>query len=171
MVLFVQERDLPTAAAGEPSWRTFVGLSGMGLVVLVMLLQVGKRFPSVWGRRRPAEVALTRVPLSRALAPWLVAASVALLAWSALDRRGVELGVADLRVQLPAEHEDEAPDVRSARAELETLRHKVRTGKAALQTYLENRRALADALANRAAPARPSPPAPPTDGAAPGGSQ
>lgn len=144
--------------SGELAASKVAGLAGMGIVLLAMLVLLGRHFPSVWGRPEAAAAERPRIPLARALAPWLVSASVSLLGWYAADRRGVELGVADLQVELPAARTDESPDVRAARAELETLRKSVRGGTAPLQTYVDSRRALAASLAKHPpAAARPPP--------------
>ncbi len=131
-------------AATEMSATQVVGMAGMGIIVLVMLLLLARQFPSVWGTPKPAAFERPRIPLSRALAPWLVAASVCVLGWFFLDRRGVELGVADWRVEVPTAREDEPAELRSARAELKALRDSVRSGNAPLDSYLESRRALAE---------------------------
>jgi len=145
LAVLLRERDLPPSA-GEEGWRTYVGLGGMGMVALVMLLLFARRFPAVWGRPRPVPAVRERVPLTRAFAPWLVAASALLLAWSAVDRRGIELGVADLRIPVPLARDTESEALRVARAKLDALRLRVRTGQAPLREYLESRRALAESL-------------------------
>jgi membrane protease YdiL (CAAX protease family) len=145
LYFFARQSDLPEVS-GEPSATQIIGMAGMGLVALTMLVQVGKHFPTVWGRRPSGSVERPRMSLGRAFAPWLVGASVFFLGWFLVDRRGMELGVVDLRVELPAPRANEPPDVRSARADLDALRQRVRTGKAPLQSYLESRRALAESL-------------------------
>lgn len=136
--------------------RQLLALAGMGVTVLAMLFLLGRHFPKVWGRPRPASFERRRVPLARAFAPWLLGASLFVLGWFLADRRGMELGVLDLQVELPAARADEPSDVRSARADMETLRKSVRTGHAPLQSYLESRRALAASLKEgHPAPAEP----------------
>lgn len=137
--------DVPEGS-GELALSKVAGLAGMGIVVLAMLVLLGRHFPAVWGHPKAAAAERPRTPLARALAPWLVSASLFLLGWYAVDRRGVELGVADWQVELSAAHDDESADVRSARAELEALRRNVRVGKSPLHQYLESRRALAESL-------------------------
>jgi hypothetical protein len=137
-------RNEPAEAAREPSASQVIGMAGMGICVLVGLLLLARHVPSLWGRQKPAPFERPRLPLARALAPWLVAASVCLLGWFLVDRRGVELGVVDWRVELPTARDDEAADMRSARADLRELRDNVRTGKAPLDSYLQRRRALAE---------------------------
>lgn len=146
MAFIVNERKAEVAAAADAGWRTYIGLGGMGVVALAMLLLLARRFPAVWGTPHAEHPDQPRLPLARAFAPWLVAASAMLLAWEIVDRRGVELGVVDLRVQLPAPSPSESEDVRQARSRLEALRQRVRKGQAPLAEYLGARRALADSL-------------------------
>ncbi len=142
--LYFLGRNEAPDAAGEMSATQVIGMAGMGICVLVGLLLLARHFPSVWGKPRPTPFERPRIPLARALAPWLVGASVGILGWFLVDRRGVELGVVDWRVELPAPREDEPAEVRSARADLKALRDSVRTGKAPLDSYLASRRALAE---------------------------
>ncbi len=132
--------------AGELAASQLAGLAGMGLVALAMLFLLGRHFPSVWGRPKATAFERPRVSLGRALAPWLFAASGCLLGWYLVDRRGVELGVADVQVEVPQARRDETAELRAARAALEALRKRVRAGEAPLQSYLESRRALAQSL-------------------------
>jgi uncharacterized protein len=143
---FEAHRSDVSETAGELAASQMAGLAGMGLVALAMLFLLGRHFPSVWGRPKPATFERPRVPLARALAPWLLGASVCLFGWYLVDRRGVELGVADLQVDVPQARGDETAELRTARAELEALRKRVRAGQAPLHTYLESRRALAQSL-------------------------
>jgi membrane protease YdiL (CAAX protease family) len=143
---FLARQSELAEASGEPSATQIVGMAGMGLVALAMLVQVGRHFPAVWGRRATANAERPRVSLGQAFAPWLVGASVFLFGWYLVDRRGMELGVVDLHVELPAPRPNEPPEVHSARTELEALRQRVRAGKAPLQSYLDSRRALAESL-------------------------
>lgn len=152
---FIGRRSPLPEATEEMGARQVMALAGMGVTVLAMLVLLGRHFPKVWGRPSAASFERPRISLSRAFAPWLVAASLCLLGWFLADRRGMELGVVDLQVELPDARANEPPDVHSARAELGALRAKVRAGKAPLQKYLENRRALADSLGET----HPAPPA------------
>ncbi|MGO9831419.1 MAG: lysostaphin resistance A-like protein [Myxococcaceae bacterium] len=155
MGLYLLGRSEASQVGGEPTVAQIIGMAGMGIIALVMLLQLAKHVPSVWGRPQALPFERPRITLARAAAPWLVAASVSVLGWFLLDRRGVELGVADWRVELPVAREDEPADVRSARANLKALRDSVRSGKAPLDSYLESRRALAERA--RALPSTKSP--------------
>ncbi len=142
-IYFLGRNEAPDAA-GDLSATQVVGMAGMGVCVLVGLLLLARHFPALWGKPAPAPFERPRVGLARALAPWLVGASVGILGWFVVDRRGVELGVVDWRVELPAARDDEPAEVRSARADLKALRDSVRTGKAPLDSYLASRRALAE---------------------------
>jgi uncharacterized protein len=149
--IYFLARGVPEGT-GELGAEKVIGMAGMGIIVLAMLFLVGRHFPAVWGRPKPAAFERPRVSLSRAFAPWLLAASFCVLGWFLADRRGVELSVADLRVELPAARADESPEVRAARTEMETLRKRVRAGKAPLESYLERRRALVELLDRPPAP-------------------
>ena len=76
------------------------GLAGMGWWCW-HALPFGTALSSVWGRPEPATFERPRVSLARALAPWLLAASAGLFGWYLVDRRGVELGVADCKWKSP----------------------------------------------------------------------
>ncbi len=144
LALYFLGRNSVPEAAVEMSTTQVIGMAGMGIIALLMLLLLARHFPSVWGKARPMDFERPRIPLGRAFAPWLVAASVCALGWLLLDRRGVELGVADWRVELPVARDDEPAEVRSARADLKALRENVHAGKASLDSYLESRRALGE---------------------------
>jgi uncharacterized protein len=154
--IYFLARDIPEAN-GELGAEKVVGMAGMGIIVLAMLFLVGRQFPSVWGSPKTEAFERPRVPLSRAFAPWLLGASFCMLGWFFADRRGVELSVADLRVELPTARGKESAELRAARTEMETLRKRVREGKAPLESYLESRRALAGQL-ERPPPPPPAPP-------------
>jgi membrane protease YdiL (CAAX protease family) len=154
-IYFIGRRAALPEATEEMGARQLAALSGMGITVLAMLLLIGRHFPRVWGRPREAKFERPRMSLGRAFAPWLLAGSVCVLVWLLADRRGMELGLADMKVEVPDTRADETPDVASARAELKALRKSVRAGKAPLERYLENRQALADTLHR----AHPPPPA------------
>ena len=120
--------------------------SALGFAVLAALLAASRRIPGAWGEPLAQEVIRPRVPLSRAFAPWAVAASGTLLVWGLADRRGIELDVADVQVRIPAPRPDEPDWAHARRSEVETLRDEVRRGNASLDSYLRARRALARAL-------------------------
>jgi uncharacterized protein len=143
---FEAHRTEAPEATGELGASNMAGLAGMGIVVLAMLFLFGRQVPSVWGRPQAKAFERPRISLGRALAPWLVGASVCLLGWYLVDRRGLELGVTDLQVDVPLARPDETAEVRTARADLDALRKRVHAGQAPLQSYLESRRALAQSL-------------------------
>ncbi len=124
-----------------------LGASAAGWVVLGLVLSAARRVPGAWGQRREEDVARPRIPLSRALAPWAVAAAASLVVWGLADRRGLELDLADVQARLPPPRSSEPGWARERRDEVETLREDVRQGKASLETYRQARRVLAGALA------------------------
>lgn len=154
-IYFIGRRAALPEATEEISFRQVAALSGMGITILAMLFLLGRHFPKVWGRPVPASFEHPRVSLSRALAPWLLAACFSLLGWFLVDRRGLEVGLVDVQVELPEARADEGADVGAARAELQALRKLVRAGRLPLQKYMDDRRALAARLER----AHPTPPA------------
>ncbi|HVP62563.1 MAG TPA: type II CAAX endopeptidase family protein [Myxococcaceae bacterium] len=121
--------------------------SVVGWLLLGVVLALARRIPGAWGEPRERDVARPRVSLSRALAPWAVAASVSLVVWGLADRRGLELDVADLQTRLPPPRAGEPDWVHARRAEVDALRDDVCRGSAPLDSYLRARRRLARALA------------------------
>jgi hypothetical protein len=120
--------------------------SAVGCLALAGVLAVARRVPGAWGRAAETEVLRRRVPLSRALVPWVVAGSVCLAGWGIADRRGLELDLADARIRVPSTRAGEPPWAQDRRTELDTLREDVHRGGASLERYLEARRALAASL-------------------------
>ncbi|MGZ3445225.1 MAG: CPBP family intramembrane glutamic endopeptidase [Myxococcaceae bacterium] len=129
-----------------------------GWVVLGLVVAAARRLPGAWGQPVEQEVLRPRMPLTRALLPWTVAASLCLVGWGLADRRGLELDVADVRVRVPAARPGDPPWAREQRSELDTLREDVHRGSASVERYLEARRALASALERRAADGGPDEP-------------
>lgn len=120
--------------------------SAVGCLALAGVLAVARRVPGAWGRAAETEVLRRRVPLSRALVPWVVAGSVCLAGWGIADRRGLELDLADARIRVPSTRAGEPPWAQDRRTELDTLREDVHRGGASLERYQEARRALAASL-------------------------
>jgi membrane protease YdiL (CAAX protease family) len=127
--------------------------SALGWIMLAVVLSLARRVPGAWGTPRGHDVARPRVPFSRALAPWAVAASLSLLAWGLADRRGLELDLAEVQVKLPPARAGEPDWAHLRRAEVDALREDVRRGSATLDSYLRVRRALARDLATGASDA------------------
>jgi len=125
--------------------------------VLGLVLAASRRVPGAWGRPMAEEVLLPRVPLSRALKPWVISGAVLLAAWGVADRRALALEVADLHVRLPASRPGEPAWAAKRRAELESLREDVRGGKVPLERYVTRRRMLAEQLGRGSGDAVPDP--------------
>jgi membrane protease YdiL (CAAX protease family) len=114
--------------------------------VLGLVLAAAGRIPGAWGRPMAKEVLLPRVPLTRALAPWVVSGVTLLGAWALADRRSLAVDVADFQVRLPPPRPGEPKWAAERRAELESLREEVRGGKVPLERYVARRRKLAEQL-------------------------
>jgi membrane protease YdiL (CAAX protease family) len=120
--------------------------SALGWLVLGALLLGARRVPAAWGTPRAIDVVRPRVPFSRALAPWAVAACLSLVVWGVANRRGLELDLADVEVRVPPPRPEEPDWLRERRTEVDALRDDVRSGSASLDSYLRARRALAGAV-------------------------
>jgi len=125
--------------------------------VLALVLVAAHRVPGAWGRPMAEEILLPRVPLTRALAPWVVSGVVLLGAWALADRRSLAVDMADLQVRLPAPRAGEPAWAAKRRAELESLREDVRGGKVPLERYVTRRRMLAEQLGRGSGDAVPDP--------------
>jgi len=143
---FLGRKSGAPASNEELGVRQLLAMAGMGITVLAMLFLLAKQYPRVWGRQSTADFQRPRVSLRRAFAPWLAAGALCLLGWFLVDRRGVELSLVDLQLEIPAAGAAEPPEVCAARARMESTREAVRTGKLAMERYRESRRALAAAL-------------------------
>ncbi len=128
--------------------------SAFGWVLLGLFLAAARRVPGAWGEPMAREVVRPRVPLSHAVAPWAVAASLSLGVWGVADRKGIELDLTDLRERVPPPRSGEPEWARTRRAEVEAMRDEVRRGDASLDSYVRARRALARALERGTAPDR-----------------
>jgi membrane protease YdiL (CAAX protease family) len=126
--------------------------SAFGWVVLGLLLAAARRMPQAWGEPMAREVAQPRFPLSRAVMPWALAASVSLAIWGLADRRGIELDLVDLRERVPPPRAEEPEWARSRRARLDAMRKEARRGDAPVDSYVRARRELARALQRNVAP-------------------
>jgi len=67
-----------------------------------------------------------------------------------VDRRGIEIDLADLRERVPPPRSGEPSWAHERRAELDALRDDVRRGSASLDSYIRARRALARSLEHAA---------------------
>ncbi len=146
-VIYLADRlqESPGTTVSSPN-TIIVGLAGMGLAAMAMILYAARSIPGAWGQPREIPAERPRVQLSRATAPWVLAAGLIVAGWLLIDRRGVELDMVDLKIHLPTEKSDEADWVRKRRVELEALRSRVRRGEVGVQNYAEARRAFSQEL-------------------------
>ena len=134
--------------------------SVLGWLVLGALLLGARRVPAAWGTPRAVDdidILRPRIPFSRAIAPWAVAACVSLGVWGVANRRGLELDLADVQVRVPPPRPEEPDWLRERRTEVDALRDDVRRGSASLDSYLRARRALAGAVERAEAGAQAKP--------------
>jgi uncharacterized protein len=120
--------------------------SALGWLALAGILQTARRVPGAWGSLPGVEIFRPRVPFFRALEPWALAGGITLIAWGVVDRRSIEIDLAEVRERVPPPGPGEPDWVHARRTELEALRDEVRKGDATLESYVRARRALARAV-------------------------
>nr|WP_233262096.1 type II CAAX endopeptidase family protein [Vitiosangium sp. GDMCC 1.1324] len=120
----------------------------MGSGVLWALLSATRRFPSLLGPPRPAQVVEAPEPpvqpepfpgLLRLALPWAFAAVLSLSAYKALDPLGVRLSQIDLRYPLKPVPEDAPDALQAERKALDELRVRARRGEVPLEEYAQER--------------------------------
>jgi hypothetical protein len=157
ILLYLASKGQDSGPVGVSQLPAILTTSAVGWVVLGLVLAGARRVPDAWGRPLATEVLRPRVPLSRALVPWVVAGSISLVAWGLADRRALSLDLADVQNRIPPPRPGEPAWVHERRAELDTLREDVAGGRASLEGYVARRRTLAEELG------RPSPSDPAAD--------
>jgi len=147
-LLYSVGKDQPTPPALDLAAElpSVLVLSAVGWMALAALLLLARRVPGAWGSRPGVEVFTRPVPFHQAARPWALAGCLTLLAWGLVDRRGIEIDLADLRERVPPPRSGEPYWAHERRAELDALRDDVRRGSASLESYLRARRALARSL-------------------------
>ncbi len=132
---FVGLHQVETGAVDpdEPlDWRVVAALFVVGNALLAAVVAWAWRARPEWLRPPTGDEApQPRVPLARALGPWVLGAVAALAALLLVDLRGVQLNVYD------AVH----PTAKSARDALAPLRARARQGDATLEDYFSAQRA------------------------------
>ncbi|MCY1079073.1 type II CAAX endopeptidase family protein [Archangium lansingense] len=149
-VLFFVARhfESPEQPATQEDPRGLLILVALGCAALYALMAAAHRFPSLLGPPRPPEVLeapenpvpLESAPrLLRLAFPWLLAATLSLGAYRALDPIGIQLSQIDMRYPLQSVPED-APDALQAEREaLFELRVRARRGEIPLGEYAQER--------------------------------
>jgi uncharacterized protein len=130
VVFFIVGRD-----DGElPGWLVASLVVGGNLGLVAWL--VGLKRWSWWVAPVPAaDEPAPFTPFFRTVAPWAIAALLALIALALVDRRGVELNIIDVMHPVPAPKSDASPGEKAAWDELQELRAKARSGEAGFDEY------------------------------------
>lgn len=139
VVFFIVGRD-----DGElPVWLVASLVVGGNLGLVAWL--VGLKRWSWWVAPVPAaDEPAPFAPFFRTVAPWAVAALLALIGLALVDRRGVELNIIDVMHPVPAPKADASPGERGAWDELQELRRKARNGEAGFNEYRSFRQLAAE---------------------------
>ena len=143
VIYFLSERS--GDAEKDPELAVVLLFTGAGLAVLALLLTLPRRAPRLLAVPEPAEELRAPgppLPLFRLAGPWLAVALLSVAGLWAVDRRGVQLNLWDLRVRLPALKDEAPPQKKAERKELEALRARVRRGEASMEEYAKARERL-----------------------------
>ena len=121
----------------DPNWRAVLSIAGLGSVVLVGLIGLVFKDPSLLPAHTLPAATLQEKPASWAAAtrPWIVGALALLGSFALLDRRGLMLGWYDFEYHLAPLGKSATEQERIEREKLEALRKDARAGKAPLESY------------------------------------
>jgi hypothetical protein len=140
-VLFLTMREMGAESSDErPELGDVLWLSAIGMTAMGALLMLARGFPSLWGKRQePPTLTRSSPSLPRLLLPWVVGATLSLGLLVLVDSRGIRLSLIDMRHRLPKLPKDAPDALQAERSHLRWLRDEVRSGRAPLESYEEER--------------------------------
>jgi membrane protease YdiL (CAAX protease family) len=140
-VLFLTMRHLAVESSDErPELWAVLLVSALGMITMGFLLGLARSFPVLWGpRQEPPTLTKPTPSLPRLLLPWVVGATLSLGMLLLVDSRGIRLSLIDMRLPLPKLPKDAPDALQAERAHLQWLRDEVRSGRAPLESYEEER--------------------------------
>lgn len=140
-VLFLTMRQLAAESSDErPELWAVLLVSALGMITMGFLLGLARSFPALWGpRQEPPTLTKAAPSLPRLLLPWVVGATLSLGLLLVVDSRGIRLSLIDMRLRLPKLPKDAPDALHAERAHLQWLRDEVRSGRAPLESYEEER--------------------------------
>jgi membrane protease YdiL (CAAX protease family) len=140
-VLFLTMRHLAAESSDErPELWAVLLMSALGMLTMGFLLGLARSFPTLWGpRQEPPTLTEPSPPLPRLLLPWVVGATLSLGVLLLVDSRGIRLSLIDMRLPLPKLAKDAPDALQAERTHLQRLRDEVRSGRAPLEAYEEER--------------------------------
>ncbi|SEN30148.1 hypothetical protein SAMN05444354_13714 [Stigmatella aurantiaca] len=140
-VLFLLAREFDEGGMDErPPVQGVLLIMLLGWGALAGLIALARKHPALWGaRQEPLQAPSPDRPLVRWALPWVLGATLSLGGLALVDMTGIRLNMIDMKQPLPR-LKDDAPDALHAeRASLLQLRAEVRSGRAPLQAYAEER--------------------------------
>jgi membrane protease YdiL (CAAX protease family) len=128
----------------EVAWSIVAGLFLGGNVALVLTVKALWN-STAWRAPVPASDELAAfMPMTRAVAPWLVAGFLAIGLLAAVDLPGAQVNVIDLMHPVSAPKPEASPGERAAWEELQSLRSRARRGEGDLGEYRTMRQLAAE---------------------------
>jgi hypothetical protein len=140
-VLFLSLREVAAESTDErpPLGAVFLVMA-VGVAAMWSLIQLARRFPSLWGsRQEPPTLTVPSPSLPRLLLPWVAGATLSLGALVLLDARGLRLSMIDMKHPLPRLPRDAPDALHAEREHLRKLRMEARSGRLPLEAYTEER--------------------------------
>ena len=137
--LFLAVRN---SAAADPEARPplvlILAIMAGGCLALGLLVALMRSYPGLWGPRQEPATPVVQAPSAvRLLAPWVLAATVALAALVLVDARGIRLNLVDVEKRLQKLPRDAPDALHAERAHLKQLRREARGGRIPMQAYEE----------------------------------
>jgi hypothetical protein len=138
-VLFLALRDTGAEASdARPPFQLVLGIMGVGGLALGGLVALARRFPALWGtRQEPPTLAVPAPSVARVLLPWVLGATLSLVALVLVDLRGIRLNTVDMRHRLQKLPKDAPDGLHAERAHLKRLRQEARSGHIPMEAYEE----------------------------------
>jgi membrane protease YdiL (CAAX protease family) len=136
--LFLALRDTAAASDARPPLKMILMVMAGGGLALGLLASLARAFPALWGPRQepPTTVVPPPSPM-RLLMPWVLGATLSLVALVLVDIRGIRLNMVDLGQKLQKLPPDAPDGLQAERAHLKQLRQEARSGRVPMEAYEE----------------------------------
>ncbi|HEX8704207.1 MAG TPA: type II CAAX endopeptidase family protein [Myxococcaceae bacterium] len=137
--IFLALRDTAAAASdAKPPLKVILLVMAAGGLALGLLVSLARAFPALWGPRQEPPTPVGPVPSpARLLLPWVLGATLSLVALVVVDMRGIRLNMVDLVQKLQKLPKDAPDGLHAERAHLKQLRREARSGRVPMEAYEE----------------------------------
>jgi hypothetical protein len=136
--LFLALRDTVADSDARPPLKVILLVMAGGGLAMGLLLSLARAFPALWGpRQEPPTTAVQTPSAVRLLVPWVLGATLSLVALVLVDMRGIRLNMVDLGQKLQKLPKDAPDGLHAERAHLKQLRREVRRGRIPMEAYEE----------------------------------